>query len=77
MTTKEIFDVFSSLGNDTERWQWLQENQDKDIVVLCDNDSTYIQVEGQEGYADFDNFVGNDDGIFSLIRAFGVRAENV
>ena len=78
MTSKEIFAKFNSFKTDTERWAWLKENQDKGITVKCDNDDTYIVVEGDDDdFASFGNSIGWDDGVFDLLKAVGIKAESV
>ncbi len=84
MTPKEIFAEFNSMLNDTAKWAWLMKNQDKNVIVKCDNDWTYIIIEGfdedSEGWdddccGDFDEYTGWTDGVMCLLKSVGIRAE--
>ena len=84
MSPKEVFDKFNSLKTDMEKWAWLMENQDKGILVKCDNDYTYIEVEGfdeeSDGwddtcFGDFDDYIGWSSGVFDLLKTVGIKAE--
>lgn len=75
-----LFETFNNLQNDEARWKWLIVNQDKGIIVNCDNDDTFITTpddEDDEDYASFDNYVGWSDGVFDLLKAIGIEAESV
>jgi hypothetical protein len=77
MTSKEIFETFNNFKTDMERWSWLMNNQDKGIVVKCDNDNTYIVVDGDDDdSASFRSYIGWDDGVFELLKAVGIKAES-
>ena len=69
---------FLKLDNDIERWKFVRENHNKGITVCCDNDSTYIIVDGiDDEYANFRESIGNSAGVFSLLKAVGIKAECV
>lgn len=79
---------FNALPDDAARWRWVKDHQHLDIIVICDNDATYIvfpddqttaNVGGDPGpciEAEFDEFIGWADGVFSLLDAFGICAES-
>jgi hypothetical protein len=73
----ELYKDFEELETDEERWVWVKINQDKNITVMCDNDDTFIQIDEDEDCASFDNYIGNSDGVFSLLEAFNIKAESV
>jgi hypothetical protein len=78
--SKQIIDEFNSLPNDVEKWRFVADNQDKDIIVHCDNDDTFITIEGWESddnFAQFYGYVGWSDGVMKLLEYAGIRAESV
>tara|TARA_R110000868_G_scaffold48122_2_gene156805 strand:- start:510 stop:749 length:240 start_codon:yes stop_codon:yes gene_type:complete len=71
---------FKKLKNDEQRWKFVIENQDKGIIVHCDNDDTFITIEDSDdddNYDSFDNYIGWSDGVFCLLRVMGIRSESV
>jgi len=66
---------------DQERWQWVRDHQDEDIVVVCDNDDTFVMGDYDDGSRGvlftFNEFIGYDAGIFNLLEAMGIKAESV
>jgi len=79
METGEIYKKFNSFINDAARWRWLMLNQDKSIIVMCDNDSTYITIDciDDDGYAEFDDHIGCTDGVLNLLDVMGIHASFV
>jgi hypothetical protein len=83
MTIKELSDQFNKLQNDGEKWKWVLNNQDKDIVVMLDNDYTYAVFTNTNTEEDddtilyFDYYIGDSDGILILLEALGIKAEEV
>lgn len=76
---RKLLGEFLNCAGDIERWKWVKENQDKNITVFCDNDLTYISIESdnEEDSGDFDECIGWNDGVFSLLEACGIKAESV
>ena len=73
----ELLDEFKQLQTDEEKWRWVIAHQSDDIVVYCDNDATWIIDTDFEDYADFDNCIGWQDGVFKLLDIVGIKAEAV
>jgi hypothetical protein len=71
--------------NDVKRWKLLISEPElfTDFIVQLDNDDTYITIrkpknEFQEEFIlDFDNYIGCYDGIFDIMKALNIRAEEV
>ena len=73
----ELLNEFKELKTDEERWRWVIDHQSDDIVVYCDNDATYITIDGEEGYESFDYYIGWAEGVFKLLDAVGINVEAV
>lgn len=76
----KLLSQFRDLDNDVQRWRWVAKNQGKGFKVMLDNDSTWIEFDcsqGDELYADFDDYLGWSEGAFSLLKAIGVECESV
>lgn len=71
-----LLDDFKRLKNDKERWEFVIENKEH-IMVNLDNDDTFITIIGYEDledcYADFDFYIGENDGVANLLDAIGVQ----
>lgn len=70
--------------DDTEKWEWVRDNQDLNITVNLDNDDTYVTFDDFDEEDDdgevvirFDGYLGWSDGIFSLLEVMGIKAEGV
>ena len=81
---EELLQEFDALPNDVEKWRWIIKNHSKGIVIMLDNDDTYGIIENIDDDDEdaslrfqFDDFVGDDGGIFKLFRALGIRCEGV
>lgn len=77
---EELHKEFKKLKTDIKRWKWIIDNQDKDIIVQLDNDSTFavfINDEDGEFVFHFDNYIGWSDGVFELLEAMKIKAESV
>lgn len=71
---------FNNLKNDVEKFKWVKNNQSTGIVLMLDNDDTYgiISDNNDEDYLfEFDGYIGWNDGIFSLLEAYGIKTEGV
>ena len=78
MTYKKMEKEFNALKNDIEKWEWVLRNQDKNIVVCCAIDYTFVRFGNEEDIIlEFDNYIGWDDGLFDLLEAVGIDAEGV
>jgi len=77
MDIEKFIKEFES-STDEGRWNLVQENQDLNIVVMLDNDSTTLICDGDdEIYLSFDNYIGNSGGITDLLNTAGIKAEHV
>ncbi len=77
---------WNDLENDKDRWEYMLKHKGK-IGVMLDNDSTdarfreSIIPDDTEDYDDlprlnsFDNWIGNDSGIYDLMSVLGIHAE--
>ncbi len=75
---KKLVQEFKALKTDKERWQWISANQDKGITVWLDNDDTFAQLDNfPDDTLEFNGYVGDSAGVFSLLEAMGIKAENV
>lgn len=77
---EELFDQFEKLKTDKQRWDWIQQNQDKGITVNLDNDDTYATFDADEDgdyVMQIQEYIGCSDGIFSLLEAMGIKCEYV
>ena len=79
---------FNKLTSDYDRFRFLLDNPD--FMLMLDNDSTHAiyspqvttgltekEFDSLPDLADFDYCLGNDGGVFILLRAVGIRAEGV
>ena len=71
------------MKSDEERWKWVIANQSNDMIIMCDNDMTWIEFDIPDGeepddyIVDFDYFIGWADGIFDLLKVVGIKASSV
>ena len=73
-----ILKEFDKCKNDIEKWKWVKDNQHLNIIIICDNDSTFLIVEDTEDeYSNFDNWIGCSAGIFDLLESLSIRADGV
>ena len=77
-STQDLFDEMSILNDDVQRWKFLMENSGNPNLpsLWIDNDDTYVDWE-KLGTITFDNFIGNDEGVGSLLDAAGIKWDNV
>lgn len=73
----KLLDEFKQLQTDEEKWKWVIAHQSDGIIVHCDNDMTYITIDGEEGYEQFDYYIGWAEGVFKLLDVAGINAEAV
>ena len=80
-TSKKLYDEFVALETDVERWKWLVAHQGMGIILLLDDDFTCVNFPSDDPEefldADFDGYIGNSDGVFSLLAALGIRVDHV
>ena len=75
---KNLLHEFEKLKTDEEKWIWVINNQENNIIVNLDNDGTFITIKGNDDdYGDFIDYIGWSDGIFSLLKAIGIKCEGV
>lgn len=58
---------------DADRWAWVLAYK-QECVIVIDNDSTHVKVGKQ--YLEFDDFIGNANGLFDLAETLGLRMEH-
>jgi hypothetical protein len=68
--------------NGEQQWKWVLETPlKKHFTVMLDNDDTHIDWDGDsDNYnftMDFKDFIGDSDGVFSLLKALGIKHEGV
>ena len=79
----QIDKEFNSLESDVEKWQWVRDNQDSQVVVMLDNDDTYAIIEDDDDdepsdlVLQFDNYIGNADGVGYLLESMGIAYSEV
>ena len=72
-----LIEEFEALKTDVEKWKFVIEHKDS-LVIHLDNDGTFIRLRtNDEEWAAFDGYIGWSDGVFSLLKAIGVKAESV
>ena len=74
---EELLQEFDALPNDVEKWRWIIKNHSKGIVIMLDNDDIYGVMGGTDLRFQFEDFLGDDYGLFKLFLALGIRAEGV
>ncbi|MFH2141383.1 MAG: hypothetical protein ABIJ97_03095 [Bacteroidota bacterium] len=77
---EQIEKEISGLKTDMQKWKWIKKNQDTGVIVFLDNDSTAAEIEFENGNSIlfyFEDFIGWADGIFTLLKAMGIKAETV
>lgn len=70
---------FRKIKTDENRWKWLLENQGQGLVVMLDNDYTFV-VDSNDYDADsvgFDEYLGWSDGVVALLRTVGIACDVV
>lgn len=70
---------FDDCKNDVDRWNWIKNNQGKGLVVMLDNDDTFIVDTNDEDSRpmNFDHYLGWSIGVCSLLESIGIEAECV
>lgn len=70
---------FRNCKSDVERWNLIKNNQGRGLVVMLDNDTTFIvdtNVEDSE-LMYFDDHIGWGAGAYSLLKSIGIEADSV
>lgn len=68
-----------ALKSDAKKWKWLQKHQGEGLLVLLDNDDTFV-VDINNDNADsvhFDDYIGNSPGVTVLLGLLGIKNEGV
>ena len=74
------------IESDAAKWQWLIDNQDRGLIVHLDNEDTFVSIdcdmdsgEDRPSYeaVTFDDYIGWNEGIQTLLKVIGVSAESV
>jgi hypothetical protein len=81
----ELIKQFELLNNDAEKWQWIVDNKHLDFYIILDNDQTTIcdnSINNEETYCDdieyhanFEGFIGCNQGAIDLLSAIGIKSE--
>jgi len=77
---EKMYNEFMNLKTDVKRWKWILENKDNGITVFLDNDDTFVCFDSYNGDGPLFNlsqYIGDSDGILSLLTAIGIKAEYV
>lgn len=73
-----LLQEFNKLKTDKEKWKWLMTNQGKGLVVMLDNDDTFVVDENdEETTGRFNEYIGWSDGVQILLDVIGIQAECV
>ena len=78
--TMKAIKELAALKTDKERWAYLLEKKDPFLLVLLDNDMTFVvdsETTEDEESVDFDTYVGWSDGVQILLDAAGIANERV
>ena len=74
------------IESDSAKWQWLIDNQDRGLIVHLDNEDTFVSIDCDMGSGEdmpsyeavtFDDYIGWNEGIQTLLKVIGVSAEAV
>ena len=74
------------IESDSAKWQWLIDNQDRGLIVHLDYEDTFVSIEcdmdSDEDMPDyesvtFNDYIGWNEGIQTLLKVIGVSAEAV
>ena len=72
---KQIASLLNDAKTDTERL-WLAKAFNKDITVYCDIDVTFLRLKGEREFSIYlDNYFGRNNGVFTLLKMLGIKAE--
>jgi len=73
---EEMFNKLKKM-DDYEKWKWLIKNQWSGVIVMLDNDDTFITHIDYDGYASFQEYIGWSDGVFVLLDSMGIKCDCV
>ena len=74
------------IESDSAKWQWLIDNQDRGLIVHLYHDDTFVSIERDINSDEempeyravtFDDYIGWNEGIQTLLEVIGVSAEAV
>ena len=74
------------IESDSAKWRWLIDNQDRGLIVHLDNGEAFVSIEwdmdSDEDMPDYESVTFNDcigwnEGIQTLLKVIGVSAETV
>ena len=79
---KKMIKEWESLDNDTDRWRWFIKNQNKGVMVLLDNDSTFgVFKEDHEDWTCTEPYTFYFDGCIGqasiLLDCIGIENDGV
>ena len=88
MNVKEQKEDFNKLTSDVNRWAWVMDvnkvqidnNEAQTLLIQLDNDQTYLIIgndEDDDDYFEFKESIGNDGGVFELLRSLRINCESV
>lgn len=73
----KLWDKFDK-ASDKGRWELIILNPEE-VVVILDNDATYVRFVNEEDgeWHEFNNYIGNGDGLYDLFSALCIESEGV
>lgn len=76
---KKLMEEFNDLNDDKARWKWIAKHQQDGIIVWLDNDDTFATFRDDEdgNLMTFNGWLGNSDGVISLLDSAGIYSEGV
>lgn len=79
---QRLINDFFRLDGDKLRWKWVIDHQRDGVIVMLDNDQTFIRIgdimnDDNCFHADFSESIGNMPGTSYLLEAIGIKGECV
>lgn len=71
---------FGKLTSDIEKWKYLINSKNCGLIVMLDNDSTFVVDENNKyngEYVNFSHYIGWSDGVMELLSSLGINFETV
>lgn len=72
------YEEFNKLRNDTDRWSWVLDNADGNYIIYLDNDDTFVVFnEDDTLVGQFDDYIGWNDGLVTLLEILDMNIQCV
>lgn len=76
MNSKELYEALGKKSlDDYSKWKLLVGRED--VSVILDNDCTFIEVQGEEDWFKFRDYIGNARGVRHLLDLLGINSRKV